>query len=417
MPINSAVSSNPVNRGDVGKIAECMREVLGNGEMSDCQFTVGRQYGAERTFPAHRVIMGARSDVFHAMFFGNLPEKCSGPIDIPDIHPDAFANMLSFIYTDTIEILSEDILFQTVNCADKYDLLSLVGLCTRFILDDLNTNSCLEILEKAIHYKFPSPMVMEECLRLIDESVEGVWQSDRFLSLKLETLLMILERDTLAAEEHTICASLESWATSVCNRWNVEASAVHRRRALGAAYHLIRFPLLTDAQLVDGPAKTGLLLQSELCDIFRYKHGADKPQLAFCAEPRLKRIVYHTIPDVRMLQETFVYSDPVTIRKLQWKIMVYKVTDGESANLGFYLICSGYPKSTPWSCKVKAKLRLLPWKTGTAPVKKETSRLFDDKSSCSWGYSAYISMKELLNPVKGYVNPNDFSLRLQIEVA
>ncbi|XP_055350803.1 BTB/POZ domain-containing protein 6-like [Paramacrobiotus metropolitanus] len=82
-------------RGGVEKIADCMKEMLARGESSDVQFAIGRSYGAAQVFPAHKLIMSARSNVFHQMFYGALPEKCTAPIDIPDILPDAFANMLS----------------------------------------------------------------------------------------------------------------------------------------------------------------------------------------------------------------------------------------------------------------------------------------------------------------------------------
>ncbi|XP_055331153.1 BTB/POZ domain-containing protein 1-like isoform X2 [Paramacrobiotus metropolitanus] len=380
MSKSSAESSKQDNRGDIGKIAECLRHMLACGESSDVQFAAGRQYGAVQMFSAHRLIMGARSFVFHTMFYGSIPEDCSVPLDIPDIHPDAFANMLSFIYTDTVENLNSDNVFHTLSCADKYDLSSLVGLCTRFIVNGLNMDSCLEILEKANRHTCESPSVTEECLRLIDESREHVWQSDYFSAIRQETLLMILQRETLAAEEQIIYSSVEKWAVNACIQNSRDASAVNRRAMLGPALYLVRFPLLTNEQLMAGPAKTGLLLQSELWDIFRYKHDTVKPPIPFIGEPRQIHAIYYTIPDVRLLPENTMYSNPVTIRKLQWKIRIKK-NDDDSTFLGFYLRCDYYPKSTPWTCRVRAELRLLPWKAGTAPVKRGTLNLSRDLPS------------------------------------
>ncbi|XP_055331157.1 uncharacterized protein LOC129583396 [Paramacrobiotus metropolitanus] len=255
---------------------------------------------------------------------------------------------------------------------------------------------------------------MEECLRLIDESMEHVWLSDYFSAIKQETLLMILQRETLAADEQTIYCSVEKWAVNACNKRSPESSASNRRKMLGPALYLVRFPLLINEQLMAGPAKTGLLLESELWDIFRYKHDAVKPQILFLAEPRKIRVIYYTAPDARVLPGT-IYSDPITIGKLRWKMLVKK-NDRESAFLGFYLRCADYPKSTPWTCRAEAELCLLPWKTGTAAIKKKISHLYT-KEHHGWGFPEYISMEELLDPSKGYVNPTDFSLKLQIHVA
>ncbi|XP_055344678.1 BTB/POZ domain-containing protein 6-B-like [Paramacrobiotus metropolitanus] len=318
--------------------------------------------------------------------------------------------------TNGVDNLNLNNVLQTLNCAEKYELAWLVGTCISFILGAIDTGNCVEILEKAIRYLPSSPMIMEECLCLIDESAEVVWQSDHFLAIGQEALQVILQRETLTADEHTIYSSVEKWATSACSQSYMEPSAVNRREKLGPALYHVRFPLLTNEQLMDGPAKTGLLVRSELCDIFSYKHSTDKPCIPFRTIPRQGRIIYFSVPDVRVLQDTTTFSDPVTVRKLLWKIGVAKRTRCESANMGFFLHCFGYPKSASWKCQVNAQFCLLPWKTGIAPIKKDIFHPYDQKSD-SWGYLSYISMEELLDPAKGYVNPTDFSLKLQIQLA
>ncbi|XP_055350806.1 BTB/POZ domain-containing protein 3-like [Paramacrobiotus metropolitanus] len=420
MSRSSMGSPDRGNRGEATKLAECMKQVLACGDMSDVQFAVGRDYGAVRIFPAHRVIMGARSDVFHKMFFGSIPENCAAPVDIPDILPDAFSNMLSYIYTDTVKTLSKDNVFQTLVCADKYDIPSLMEKCTRFIMDNLDTDNCLEHLEKIIRHKCTAPRVTKKCLRLIDESAEGIWLSDHFLALGQETLQSILQRDTLAADEDTIYWAVEKWASSACKQRNMEASAVNRREILGPALHLIRFPLLTEAQLMDGPAETGLLLHSELLDIVRFKHAAVKPELPFCTVPRqndlrTEGIINFTVPDIRKLDETHTLSDPITVRKLPWRILVKKHIKEGSPYLGYFVWCGGSPKSASWKCQADAELRLLPWKEGVATVKNSLSHAFCQKV-IDFGYPDFISFQYLLDSEKGYVSPGQFALKLQVKI-
>ncbi|XP_055329993.1 BTB/POZ domain-containing protein 3-like [Paramacrobiotus metropolitanus] len=80
-----------------------MKRTLTSGDLSDVRFFAGRDFGSAQNFSAHRFVLSSRNDVFRTMFYGSLPENCDKPVDIPDVHPDAFANMLSFVYADTVD--------------------------------------------------------------------------------------------------------------------------------------------------------------------------------------------------------------------------------------------------------------------------------------------------------------------------
>ncbi|XP_055344761.1 BTB/POZ domain-containing protein 3-like isoform X2 [Paramacrobiotus metropolitanus] len=360
-----------------------------------------------------------RSPVFHTMFYGSLPETRKGQITIPDVLPEAFSNMLSYIYTDSVETLSKDNVFPTLGCADKYDLPLLVAMCTDFVLKDLNIHNCLDILDDAVHYDSVAPSILEKCLSLIDESPKLIWESEQFNAIGEVALRIILQRDTLTANEDIICSSVDKWAANMCTQRNLDASAANRRKILGQTLLLVRFPLLTNYKLVDGPVRSGLLLPAEELDIFHYKYGTIKPQLPFRTEPRqnsrANSLISLTIPDVRKLPKTYLASAPITVRGLLWCIYIKQETDDASPTLGYYLICTSRPQSATWNCQIHAELRLLPWKKETAPVKRTLAHLFCQGIS-NWGFPKYISAAELLDPANGYVNPADFSLKLQIEM-
>ncbi|XP_055351431.1 BTB/POZ domain-containing protein 6-like isoform X3 [Paramacrobiotus metropolitanus] len=169
----------------------------------------------------------------------------------------------------------------------------------------------------------------------------------------------------------------------MCIRKNMSASSANRREMLGQELFLIRFPILTDNLLLDGPVKSGLLLQSEVLDIYHYKYATIKPQLPFRTEPRqnirTKGTINFTIPDVRELLKASTFSDPVAVRKLLWCIQVQKEAEGKLAALGFYVRCSG--SSASWMCQTTTELRLLPWKTETVPIKRGTTVLGDMRNT------------------------------------
>ena len=57
-----------------------------------------------REFPAHKNILAARSEVFAAMFQHPTKEKLSNQIEIEDIEPEVFQELLRFIYTGRVSI-------------------------------------------------------------------------------------------------------------------------------------------------------------------------------------------------------------------------------------------------------------------------------------------------------------------------
>ncbi|XP_055356908.1 uncharacterized protein LOC129602006 [Paramacrobiotus metropolitanus] len=155
-------------------------------------------------------------------------------------------------------------------------------------------------------------VVVEKCLDIVDASTAGVFQSDYFIKLERKTLELILQRSTLSAEENVIYMAVEEWAKAACLGKKVSASATNRRQALGPVFFLIRFALLTDAQLTNGPVKSGLLNLKEMRKVLIQKHGTDadaskEGPLAFSKEPRklvtCRFLIRYTY---KLMEKTFV---------------------------------------------------------------------------------------------------------------
>ncbi|XP_055347897.1 BTB/POZ domain-containing protein 6-like [Paramacrobiotus metropolitanus] len=259
-----------------------IKVMLASGDLSDVQFSVGRDFGAAKIFKAHKNIISIRSPVFYTIFYGSLAE--SGPqIDVPDCMPDAFANMLSCMYTDTVENLTVDNVISTLRCADKYDLPELTNLCLECVETRMNIGECLVTLERAVQWTADD--IVEKCLRLVERRCDVIVQTEQFTAITQDTLKMILQRNALCADEHAIYLAVERWAVEACKRENRELSAANRRGMLGDALFLVRFPLLNATQLANGPGKSGLLLESELLSLFLYQNGAVPLQPPFTAAP------------------------------------------------------------------------------------------------------------------------------------
>ncbi|XP_055356237.1 BTB/POZ domain-containing protein 6-B-like [Paramacrobiotus metropolitanus] len=280
-----AITVSTERRGTVG-VLDRMKRMLANGELSDIQFTVGRKFGPVKIFPAHKSILCNSSDVFCSMICNSVPESCPLNIHFPDIPSDAFANLLNYVYTDSVEGISADNVFSTLHCADKFDLPLLANTCCEYFIKHLNSESCLTTLENAIRWSPELDRIVEKCLDIVDASTADILRSEQFSSISHDCLQMILQRSTLSADENAVYIAADNWAVRTCMERNLEPTAVNQREVLGAALFLIRFPVLTDIQLAFGPIQSGLLLPTELRDIFLYKHGSQPPALAFPTEPR-----------------------------------------------------------------------------------------------------------------------------------
>ncbi|KAL3112404.1 hypothetical protein niasHT_016954 [Heterodera trifolii] len=85
------------------------------------------------------------SDVFESMFrFDDKNPKTetpsakkNGSVEIPDISPNAFKVMLSFIYAEDLSELNGDNAMGVLYAANKYNVSSLVKACSEFPINEL----------------------------------------------------------------------------------------------------------------------------------------------------------------------------------------------------------------------------------------------------------------------------------------
>lgn len=140
--------------------------LLLSNDGADVTFQVG-----DETFPAHRCVLAARSDVFKAELFGPMKEGTSttSVIRVDDIEPQVFKLLLSFIYSDSvlgIEEEDEGVLWQhLLVAADMYDLQRLRLMSEEKLRRSIETNTVVSIL--ALAEQHHSPGLKGACLDFI----------------------------------------------------------------------------------------------------------------------------------------------------------------------------------------------------------------------------------------------------------
>jgi speckle-type POZ protein len=108
--------------------------------LADVEFIV-----KDKTFPAHRAILAARSPVFADEFEKVQPGK-DGPhqIQINGVEPSTLENILYFVYTgETMGTLADE---ELLKLADHYQLAILSGLC-RVALKKIEATQMAKVIE------------------------------------------------------------------------------------------------------------------------------------------------------------------------------------------------------------------------------------------------------------------------------
>ena len=124
-------------------ILDMLQKMLFDERTSDVQVICGTQ-----VFPCHKFVLCGRSDVFKAMFEGDVfKEGQDGVLKIEDVQEKTMKTFLKYMYTDTIS-------FEEINCdllyaANKYNFPRLVSECVGRLALKINEKSILQILKAA----------------------------------------------------------------------------------------------------------------------------------------------------------------------------------------------------------------------------------------------------------------------------
>lgn len=123
------------------KLPENFTDLLEDKEFSDVKIVAG---GKE--FHGHKAILAVRSPVFKAMFQAEMIESKRNQVTITDIAPEIFAELLRFIYTDSVQGLDKNSLMGLLAAADKYDLAKLKAMCESALCDNIGEETVTEML-------------------------------------------------------------------------------------------------------------------------------------------------------------------------------------------------------------------------------------------------------------------------------
>ncbi|XP_041752578.2 BTB/POZ domain-containing protein 2-like [Coregonus clupeaformis] len=262
-------------------IKERFAFLFDNEVLSDVHFLVGKGMGVQR-IPAHRFVLAVGSAVFDAMFNGGMATT-STEIELPDVEPAAFLALLKFLYSDEVQIGPETVM-TTLYTAKKYAVPALEAHCVEFLKKNLRADNAFMLLTQA--RLFDEPQLASLCLENIDKNTGDALAAEGFTDIDLDTLVAVLERDTLGVREVRLFVAAVRWAEAEAHRQQLQPTPENKRRVLGKALALIRFPLMTIEEFAAGPAQSSILTDREVVSLFLHFTVNPKPHVEFIDRPR-----------------------------------------------------------------------------------------------------------------------------------
>ena len=181
-------------------------------EFIDVRLKVG-----EDEFAAHRIVLAANSDYFHAMFTHGMKESNQEVIELKDesISVAAMKIVIDSMYSGEINVNDENV-FEVLTAADHLQVTSVVQQCCKY----LET----ELVELGFDVKFYCRVIMvadRRGLKDLKEATEGkmasmykdICEKDEFLSdMNADILSALLCQDDLRApSENFVFKSVMQW--------------------------------------------------------------------------------------------------------------------------------------------------------------------------------------------------------------
>jgi BTB/POZ domain-containing protein 9 len=165
-------------------------------------------------FPAHKVVLAARSEYFRALLFGGLREshlECN-TVELKDTPAVGFHHLLKYIYTGKINLseLKEEILLEVLGLANQYGFVELQSAMSEYLQAILNNQNVCLIFDIASMYGLQA--LCETCCQYMDHNAADILHTEGFLTLSPTALHDLTSRDSFCAPEIDIFRAIQLWA-------------------------------------------------------------------------------------------------------------------------------------------------------------------------------------------------------------
>ena len=241
------------------------------GEFVDVHLKVG-----EELFSAHRIVLAASSDYFHAMFAHGMKEANQEVIELKDenISAAALKNVLDSIYSGNFTAVNDENVFEVLVAADHLQVTSVVQQCCEYLQAEfVQLRSDIETYCRicTIADRHGLKDLQEATQHKMASRYKDVCESEEFLSsIDADQLLNLVLRDDLISPSETfVFKSVMQWIK------------YKKEERMSAAAKVI------------GAVRLGLV---DIKDLIRELNTEDMKQVPEIQKLLLESLVYNQIP-------------------------------------------------------------------------------------------------------------------------
>ena len=178
------------------------------GDFIDVRLKVG-----EDEFAAHRIVLAANSDYFHAMFAHGMKESNQEVIELKDenISVAAMKIVMDSIYSGEINVNDENV-FEVLTAADHLQVASVVEQCCKYLVQlRFDVQTYCRVIMFAHQHSLKD--LKEAMVRNMSSMYKEICEKEEFLSdMNADVLSALLSRDDLSApSENFVFKSVMQW--------------------------------------------------------------------------------------------------------------------------------------------------------------------------------------------------------------
>lgn len=251
------------------------------GTLSDVLFQVGTPPKI-KNIKGHKLLFAMCSEVFESI----INAHPNNIIPITDVQIEIFEKIAMYVYKIKPDFKSSEEAKNTIKAAVKYNLPKLIKLCCDFLGSKLNLNNIFSEYEKAILHN--DRVMIDECRKFLDRNFRKILLSENFLKLSCSKIINIIQhRKTNPKDEILLFDTIKKWAKEKCVTKKQDATLANMRVHMQSLLPHIRFLNMKNTEFISGPAKSGILTQSEITSILMSIDYPESSQLpAWCNRNR-----------------------------------------------------------------------------------------------------------------------------------
>ncbi|XGW01890.1 hypothetical protein V3C99_014181 [Haemonchus contortus] len=235
-----------------GFLSDNIGSLFLNPNFSDVMFVVDGE-----KFPAHKVLLAARSEYFRAMLYGGMKESDEGEIVLEETNVFAFRILLRYIYTAKLTLLEykEEQVMEILGLAHKYGFVELQNAIADYLKAILNNKNLCTIFNISQLYFLND--LTEYCLVFADQNASEVLTTQGFLQLSINAVTQLIARDSFCASEIDIFCAIREWVKA---RPEMQAAAVEM------LMKCLRLSLISQRDLLNIVRPSGLFAPDTILD-------------------------------------------------------------------------------------------------------------------------------------------------------